>query len=511
MSVRFDNVKKNVAALYIRVSTIDQAREGYSIDGQRDALLAFCKAHGYEVYDIYVDDGYTGANMDRPDLTRLRQDAKNRKFNIVLVWKLSRLSRRVLHQLTLVEELHQHGVTFRSITEPFDTSSPFGRAFMQMLAVFAELERENIRENVLMGIRRRVAEGYVHGRPVAFGYRLKKKGELTIYEPEAKAVRFIFERYLAGDSLTAIARELDTWTTPVPATKHTKPGYDRLSSLLQRVRIIVDNPTYAGYSSLGGKLYPGRHPAIVPPEVWHEVQRLRQTERAVPKRARRSEYPLAGLIKCGECGRSMSGRRDPNRSRMAAERPYYYYYVCVANRSQKLYSDVCHAWGVSAEAAETAVIERLKQLRLDVRAAAEKALEGRKEATGPDPTVALQEELESVRRARKRWMKRFEEGDDDMASVAWARMRELADQEKALIVQIEEAKAESESETGPDLDAVVKTLENIETILENATPSERREIYRTFIKEVRVYVGDPIGKGRTREKHIEIDTYPLGV
>src|SRR5690606_29362237 len=154
-------------AAYLRVSTEEQSREGYSIAAQRDRLLAFCRAQGWDVAGIYVDDGYSGASLDRPQLKKLREDVRAGKVNLVLVWKVDRLSRRVSHLAQLVEEFDEHGCAFRSATEPFDTSHAAGRAFLQMLAVFAELERETIRERARHGIHQRIKEGHLHGRPRA--------------------------------------------------------------------------------------------------------------------------------------------------------------------------------------------------------------------------------------------------------------------------------------------------------------------------------------------------------
>jgi len=151
--------------LYIRVSTEEQSREGFSIAAQRDRLVAFCAAQGWTVADVYQDEGWSGAKLDRPALARLRKDASHRRFEIVLAWKVDRLSRKVGHLAALVDELDRHGVALRSVTEPFDTSHAAGRAFMQMLGVFAELERENIRERAKLGIRKRVESGLLHGRP----------------------------------------------------------------------------------------------------------------------------------------------------------------------------------------------------------------------------------------------------------------------------------------------------------------------------------------------------------
>ena len=138
------------AALYIRVSTLEQAQEGYSVGEQRERLIAYCKAQDWLIADIYVDGGYTGSNLNRPGIQKLMSETE--KFDVVLVYKLDRLSRSQRDTLYLIEEIFRpNKVDFVSMQESFDTSSPFGKAMIGLLAVFAQLEREQIKERTWMG------------------------------------------------------------------------------------------------------------------------------------------------------------------------------------------------------------------------------------------------------------------------------------------------------------------------------------------------------------------------
>lgn len=130
------------AALYIRVSTREQI-ENYSIPSQKERLEAFCKSKGWDVHDFYIDGGYSGSNTDRPDLQRMLSDIKN--FDVVVVYKLDRLSRSQRDTMELIEDKFlKNDVEFVSITETIDTSTPFGRAMIGILSVFAQLERISI-------------------------------------------------------------------------------------------------------------------------------------------------------------------------------------------------------------------------------------------------------------------------------------------------------------------------------------------------------------------------------
>ena len=136
-----DKIKK--AAIYIRVSTLDQARDGYSLTTQETTLRKWCADHGYIVYDLYADRGISGKDIDhRPDMIRLMRDAKEGKFNIVIFWALSRFTRSVQDLYATMEKFQRWDISMVSYTESFDTSTPMGRAMIGIVGVFAQLERE---------------------------------------------------------------------------------------------------------------------------------------------------------------------------------------------------------------------------------------------------------------------------------------------------------------------------------------------------------------------------------
>ena len=139
-------ITTNKVAIYVRVSTTKQEEEGYSIDEQKAKLSSYCSIKDWSVYKIYTDGGFSGSNTERPALERLIKDAKERKFDTVLVYKLDRLSRSQKDTLYLIEEVFiKNDIEFLSLQENFDTSTPFGKAMIGLLAVFAQLEREQSR------------------------------------------------------------------------------------------------------------------------------------------------------------------------------------------------------------------------------------------------------------------------------------------------------------------------------------------------------------------------------
>jgi site-specific DNA recombinase len=162
-------------SIYIRVSTEDQAKEGYSLEVQREYLQSFAKREKLEIFKVYQDDGASGYTKDRPALKELLKDAKEKKFDLVLVYKIDRFSRNLKDMLNLVDDLSKNGVGFKSATEPFDTTTSAGKLMFQQLGSFAEFERNRIAERVSPGMIKSVQQGDWQGaRYSPYGYRYNR-------------------------------------------------------------------------------------------------------------------------------------------------------------------------------------------------------------------------------------------------------------------------------------------------------------------------------------------------
>lgn len=160
-------------AIYARVSTTEQAEEGYSIDEQQRLLTEWCDKNGYIVHEVYADRGINGKSVKkRPALIKLLADAQNKLFDVVLVWKTNRLARNILDLLKIVEVFDQNYISFRSYTENHETETSQGKLQFHMLAAIAEFERNTISENVKMGMLARVREGKWNGG-IVLGYDLE--------------------------------------------------------------------------------------------------------------------------------------------------------------------------------------------------------------------------------------------------------------------------------------------------------------------------------------------------
>lgn len=205
-------------AIYARVSTEDQAEQGYSIDAQLDILRKYCQLYGKEVYEEYVDAGVSGKSIEgRYELQRLLKDAGDKKFHEVIVWKFNRMARKNVDLLNIVEQLEAYNITFRSFSENFDTSTSMGKFALQMMGAVGELERNTIVDNVKMGMKQRAKKGEHNGK-LPLGYRVvpdpsnltkKRSKAVAVVPEEAIIVRKIFELYAAGRGLKSIANELN--------------------------------------------------------------------------------------------------------------------------------------------------------------------------------------------------------------------------------------------------------------------------------------------------------------
>lgn len=304
---------------YARVSTDNQI-ENYSIDEQVERLKAYCTAKGWVLLQTYVDGGYSGGNIDRPALQQMLGAIKDGQIDAVVVYKLDRLSRSQKDTLTLIEdELLAHQTDFVSINENFDTSTPFGRAMIGILSVFAQLEKDQITERFTMGRIGRGKAGYFHGggnAPTGYDYI---DGALLINEYEAIQVREVFSFFLAGKSINAIYKKLASeYTTKWSAAK---------------VRNVLKNSLYIGKVKFMGQEYPGTHTPIVAEATYLTANQIlnsssREAQKTnAQKNPFRAGYLLSGLLYCGRCG-----------ARYSANHGYYKCYSR-AKSSQKFIID----------------------------------------------------------------------------------------------------------------------------------------------------------------------------
>ncbi|MFD1702618.1 recombinase family protein [Methylopila henanensis] len=265
-------------AVYTRVSTDHRLEQDFnSLDAQREAAEAYVRSQAGEGWKlvkggVFSDGGFSGGSMERPALQRLLELVRSRGVDVIVVYKVDRLTRSLADFAKLVELFDASGVSFVSVTQSFNTTTSMGRLTLNMLLSFAQFEREVTGERIRDKIAASKKRGIWVGGVVPLGYRVQAK-KLQIDEAEAATVRLIFERYLALGSLSALQGELRergiVTRTRTLASGATAGGVPLTNGPLAH---LLANRVYLGEINHKGRSYPGEHPAIVDPKLFEAVQ-----------------------------------------------------------------------------------------------------------------------------------------------------------------------------------------------------------------------------------------------
>lgn len=334
--------------LYPRVSGHEQ-EDNYSIPEQIDRMKKYCESRDWMVYKIYTDSVYTGSNMDRPGLQDMIKDCESGKLDMVLVYKLDRLSRSQKDTLYLIEDVFEkHGVGFTSMTENFDTSTPHGKFIIGILSVFAQLEREKIKERTMIGKDSRAKEGKWHGgRWVPIGYNYID-GMLYPDEYEAMQVREVADLFLKGTPIRTIERIM------------TKKGYRHKHGEWEAktIRRVLSNPVNIGMIKNRDTWYKGLHDAILDQKTFDDIQKLLEKRREEHGAARAHQSLLGGIMYCKNCG-ARYARQSYNG---------VFYYTCYS-RSKKMKKMIkdpnCRNKNYRMEVLEGAILDEIHKLAID--------------------------------------------------------------------------------------------------------------------------------------------------
>lgn len=291
-------------ALYIRVSTDEQVKEGYSIDAQKERLKAFAFAQDWDIYGLYIDEGISAKDTNRPELTRMLDDIKSGEIECVLVYRLDRLTRSVLDLYKLLELFEAHNCKFKSATEVYDTTTAIGRLFITLVAALAQWERENMGERIRMGYQEKTRQGRFASNNRPFGYNLDKKGNLTINEEESRVVREIFDLYLKGEGMNSICQTLNGKGIKTRAGNEWNQ---------KGISHIIHNPVYMGTLRWNIKeenpiyVEDAIEEPIVSKEIFEQAVKLSDLKATTYTRSGYDTYIFSGVLRCPNCGRSMTG------------------------------------------------------------------------------------------------------------------------------------------------------------------------------------------------------------
>jgi site-specific DNA recombinase len=484
--------------LYMRVSSEEQ-RDRETIEIQREFLKQYCQLYGLEAAETYADDGVSGTIPlhERPEGRRLLQDAKEGRFGAVLIYKLDRLGRTLLVIVDAHDRLQEAGVALRSATEPIDTSNPSGRLIFQMLASFAEYDKENIAERTRGGLRRAFSRG-THTGSIPYGYTIAVgDGGFEIVEVEAAVVREIIANVAGGATLYSEAQRLNALGVPSPGWRYAggerRHGASWLPGTLRR---IIGQRAYSGIHEVrldGGEVVERPVPAIVEPELQqHALARLQENKRYSGGKKGR-DYLLRGLVWCDECGTTYVGSAAGG-----TQTRRYHYYSC---SRRKTHSDprakILRCPHVGAEWIEGLVWS-------DVRSFLEspgEVLERVREQMGSDAATEelatrredLARRLAAKQAEKDRYVRAYAQGhiSEDELAVYAADLKNQVENLRLLFTAVETDLAQKQQSrlTAKSTEAWLMTLRervaDVEADTEEARRS-RRELARLLVKRITV-------------------------
>lgn len=478
------------ARLYARVSTEEQAASGFSLGAQRERMEAFCLSQGWDIAGRYIDEGVSAKDLNRPEFQRMMGEVD--ADDVVLVYKLDRLTRSVRDLDDLLKTFDDQGVKFRSVTEQFDTTTATGRLFIRMVAEMAQWERETIAERTAFGKLKKAQEGEWSGGSVPLGYITvpseKQKAGRTLLklvpDPErSHLIPMIFERYMAGHGIRGIA----TWlNTELGARTVQGCTFHQLT-----VSRILTNPIYCGDVVHGRRVkgpktrVQGSHEFLVSRAVFERVQELMAAHKTYAPRQATGLYPLSGVARCGVCGGRVDGqkRSGQNSSRIYRCHNYMIGSGCGRDGARSLAS-------VSARLLEDALIDEIERLRRDSAALDELVAQYVAQAhskTGLTQAEKkrMEQDLGDAEAAVDRWKRLFEKGRiEDEEYLAEVRPhRERAKQLKEKLMEVAEQVIEV-----PSKQMLGDFAINFRESWEELEAPERKAVLQKFVQAFKLQI-----------------------
>lgn len=465
-------------ALYPRVSTQEQANEGYSIGEQIEKLTKYCEAMDWEIYKIYTDPGYSGGNTDRPGLQAMLSDVRDGKVHKVVVYKLDRLSRSQKDTMLLIEdEFLAHGVDFVSMSENFDTSTPFGRAMIGILAVFAQLERENIKERTMIGKEARAKAGlWGGGNCLPFGYDyIVADDKLVPNAYERVIVKEMYDLYLKGTPLKRIEKILED-----KGYRGKKGGVIDTKS----IRTTLSSKNNIGYVRHKDDWYKGDHEPIIDEDTFNKTQKLLQERReqaeAYNVRWGHITTYLGGLIYCSHCTAKYTKQKGGSK-----KYGILYYYVCYSRnkKTKKMIKDpncMNKSWRV--EALDNLIFDEIRKLATDPNYIHDIRNAKHKDDDKVEKIDVLNKEIAKLDNQISRFMDLYSLGNLSLDAIK-DKIDPIANQKSALEKEVQ-ALTRSGSELSEE--ETIEIVSSFEDVLERGDFDEIRLLIESLIEKIEI-------------------------
>ncbi|MGC4004089.1 MAG: recombinase family protein [Pirellulales bacterium] len=494
---------RHVAA-YIRVSSQRQANEGDSLASQQSEIDQEIEQRkrrygmNVQVVERYIDAGKSAKNQNRPQLQRLKEDIRAGKINVVICFKLDRITRSLKDFVELWSLFEEYGVDVISIREQFDSSTPTGRAMLRLIMVFAELEREMTAERTISTMLNRAERGLWNGGHV-LGYISdpQERGKLIIDQAGAEIVRKIFDLLEQLGSGGAVTKKLNELGIKYPAFQ-TRSGQVRGGKpfVKQKVLGILRNDLYLGRVKWGQSVTDNCHEAIISSQQFERVQNLlRQTtqRRHNPKQTHHRRYLLSGMLRC-QCGASMVGMNAHGRDNT------YYYYGC-SQQSHAASKNSCTACRIPAEALEVGVLNRLRQLAIlpeSREAIVKQAIIkfGGLEAQLQEEEATIRRQTSQLSAEKGRLLEVLKaQGAKGLASVQ-GELERIESQEKVLKTELKKIATRQQPLQGVAQQAAefMQNWAGIDQLFAEANPDELHAILQHFVDVLEIHSSDSKSK-----------------
>ena len=448
------------SAIYIRVSTPGQAINGESLDMQKERLIEYVKNHNWELYKAYEDGGFSGKDTNRPAFQQLIKDAEQKKFNILVVYKIDRLSRSILDFHTTMKFLEKQNISFVSVTQQFDTTNSMGRLMLAILIDFANFEREINVDRALDAYLKRLSDGVSSGA-IPYGYKRVNK-KVVIVPEQAEKVKEIYNLASQSLSMNNIAR-------------HT--GFTKY-----HVRSILTNPYYTGnltrrrdrfnrrMKEHTWEWHKGSHEPIIPLEVFQRVSELRKKNSKISKSKYQSLF--SHLIYCPYCKHNLSFHMK------TIKKGQIFYYQC---DPVKLDEKSCHQY-LREEPLEYVLLNFVdKAYKINISVP-------RREIDVEDKVLNIDRKIKKILRYMEEDLKPFEEGRDEINKLKAEKAELLAKR----IIEI-------------DYSQIAESIKKIKQIYYLASREEKSRLWHLLIERIearkdRVVVKWRYGKNYTIER-----------
>jgi site-specific DNA recombinase len=445
-------------AIYIRVSTEEQAKEGYSISAQREKLKAYCQVQDWSDYKFYVDEGISAKDTNRPQLQQMIQHIKEGLIHTVLVYRLDRLTRSVVDLYKLLEIFEKHNCTFKSATEVYDTSTAIGRLFITLVAAMAQWERENLGERVRMGQIEKARQGQYSAK-APFGFDKGPNDRLVINEDEKTVVLDMIEKVKEGYSIRKLADYMDN--SGIPPIR----GYQwHITSILT----ILKNPALYGALRWRDEVIEGAHEGIITKEEYEHLQKILHSRQNFKKRETYSIFIFQMKLICPTCRSRLTSERSRyfrKRDNTFVESNHYRCQTCGLNKRPTI--------SVSEKKMEKALLQYFETITFDHVPEIED--DSKKEVE------QLKVQLKKIERQREKYQKAW--SNDLMTDEEFTeRMREtkvIYEELKNKLYAIQPAPKQE-----VDIEKLKSIVNDFHKNWSYLSPDEKRQFINTFVESI---------------------------